>query len=97
MPTITKERRCKECGCNTLRQTQERETESVINWRNVMWYCLDCDELIETELVEINWRHKESNSTKLARLERQLARARQQIKQMSDAADAKLRASLSND
>ena len=57
---------------------------------------MDCDEEVKTELVGIGLQagYMESNSKKIARLERQLANARANIKRMSDAADARLRKSL---
>ena len=86
---IYKQRRCTECGCNTLIQTQSYDTESVFKGRRLIQYhCPDCQERdVETELVEMDWRdveYTESNSRRLANAERRLEKARANLKRAHD-------------
>jgi len=83
MSQIIKERRCENCECNTLRQYQTTDTEAVVKWRIVQWFCHDCDDFVETKLVEIDWRNrKECNSERIMLIQARADRRLEQIQKM---------------
>lgn len=87
MTLIHKQRRCKECGCNTLIQCQTSDDESHIKWRNGFYFCVDCKQEVETILFEMSWReetYKESNSKEIMKLKERLEQARENIKRQMD-------------
>lgn len=91
---IYKQRRCSECGCNTLIESVEYDAEANIKYRFTRRFCVDCDDEVQTELVDMkSWKndeYKNTNSALISKLKRRLEKARASIKRMSDYIDNKL-------
>jgi hypothetical protein len=91
---VIKERRCEKCECNTLRQYQATQEDSVINWRIVQWFCHDCNDYVETKLVEIDWRKKECNSAEIIRTQLKADRRLETIQKMKQESFERLARSI---
>ena len=88
---IYKQRRCQECECNLLIQQISDDKNTVkTQSKNTTWFCHDCQDIVETELVVVDWRVKESKSTSVDRLEKRCERRMQIITEMRDATEARL-------
>jgi hypothetical protein len=91
---IYKQRRCSECGCNTLIETVQYDKSANIKYRFTRHFCVDCDDEVETEWVDMkSWKHdeyKNTNSALISKLNRRLENARANIKRMSDYIDSRL-------
>lgn len=88
-----KQRRCVDCGCNTLIRCEEYDDETIMKRRNIRYFCIDCDEEVQTELYEMDWRdekYKRSNSASITKMKTRLERARENIKRMSDSIERML-------
>tara|TARA_R110000803_G_scaffold107958_4_gene176147 strand:+ start:2194 stop:2541 length:348 start_codon:yes stop_codon:yes gene_type:complete len=89
--TIYKQRRCEECECNLLIQQISDDKNTVkTQSKSTTWFCHDCQDTVETKLVVVDWRVKESKSTSVDRLEKRCERRMQIITEMRDATEARL-------
>lgn len=93
MARISKQRRCVDCGCNTLIRCEEYDDEAYIKRRWTRYFCIDCDAEVQTELYEIDWReekYQRSNSASITKMKNRLERARENMKRMSDSIERML-------
>ena len=95
---IYKQRQCSECGCNTLIESVQYDSEALIKYRHTRRFCIDCDDEVETELVDMkswkNHEYKNTNSALISKLNRRLENARATIKRMNDDIEKRLSATL---
>ena len=102
-----KQRVCEQCECNVLTATTTSQMRPAewgysgkveLSYRFTQYRCLDCEEVVETKTVEIDWR--DANKFDSKRFEKVIARAERRLElltEMRDRAEKRLQATLTQE